>query len=494
MKRTVTRLIIPLAVAAATTTVAHAGVTPGKLTFSPFIGGVFFDTNLDLDPSFLAGARLGYDVTKQFGYEFSYGIAPAQDSNTSADITVARYGVDLLYRLLPDQRFVPYLAAGFGGINFSGPGYDTKKGAFDYGVGLRYYLLDDIALRADVRHVITSVGQTASTLEISAGVVFPFEIGPCASPNPEPVKPLPPPEPKPVVKPEPPKPAPAPEPPPKPAIPAPTATISATPPSILAKSSSTLSWASTNATACFIDPEIGVVPPQGSRSVTPASSSRYTITCTGEGGSATSSTLVTVAQPPKPTAQISAAPRQVVKGKVSTLTWSSTNATRCDIQPGIGEVPPQGSREVTLTQDTSYRLLCTGDGGSATSETMVTVKDPEIPCETVTLDIRFDTDRADIKSRYHDELKKVADQLVRHPKATAVIEGHTDNVGSASYNEKLSQRRADAVRTYLVDTFGIAPDRLTAKGYGLTRPIADNKTPEGRGKNRRIESKIFCND
>ncbi|GAB4297301.1 MAG: hypothetical protein Fur0034_07190 [Desulfuromonadia bacterium] len=494
MKRTMAQILVPAAIIAAFAVTAHAGVTPGKLTFSPYVGGVFFDTNLDIDPSFLAGARLGYDPTERFGYEFSYGIAPAQEKNGSASINVARYGVDLFYRLLPDQRFVPYLAAGFGGMNFSGPGLDTKKGAFDYGVGLRYYLGSDVAFRADARHVITSVGQTASNLEISAGFVFPFEIGPCGCPNPEPVKPLPPPAPKPLVKPEPPKPAPAPVPPPRPFIPAPTATISADPPSIIAPGTSTLTWSSTDATACFIDPGIGVVPPKGSRSVTPPSSSRYTITCTGEGGSAASSTLVTVTQPPMPTAQISADPPRIYKGKVSKLSWSSTNATRCDIQPGIGDVPPQGDHEVAPPEETIYRLICTGSGGTAASETRVAVKDPEIPCETLTLQITFDTDKSYIKPGFHSELKKVADQLARHPRATALIEGHTDNVGSAPYNEKLSQRRADAVRQYLIDTFGIHSDRLTAKGYGLTRPVADNRTAEGRSKNRRIETKIFCND
>jgi OOP family OmpA-OmpF porin len=68
------------------------------------------------------------------------------------------------------------------------------------------------------------------------------------------------------------------------------------------------------------------------------------------------------------------------------------------------------------------------------------------------------------------------------------IEGHTDNVGGAKYNEKLSQKRAESVKKYLVDRFGIAVSRLTAKGYGLTKPIADNKTAAGRQKNRRVEA------
>jgi OOP family OmpA-OmpF porin len=66
-----------------------------------------------------------------------------------------------------------------------------------------------------------------------------------------------------------------------------------------------------------------------------------------------------------------------------------------------------------------------------------------------------------------------------------VIEGHTDSVGNDDYNLKLSQRRADAVRQYLLDK-GVAGARLEAKGFGESQPVADNKTVEGRAQNRRV--------
>jgi OOP family OmpA-OmpF porin len=113
-----------------------------------------------------------------------------------------------------------------------------------------------------------------------------------------------------------------------------------------------------------------------------------------------------------------------------------------------------------------------------------------IPPEKVsmTLAIQFDSGKADIKSKYHEEIGKVADFLKKYPKATGTIEGHTDNVGKAAMNQKLSLQRAESVRNYIVQKFGIDPARLSAKGYGMTRPIADNKTAEGRKKNRRIEA------
>jgi OOP family OmpA-OmpF porin len=108
------------------------------------------------------------------------------------------------------------------------------------------------------------------------------------------------------------------------------------------------------------------------------------------------------------------------------------------------------------------------------------------------LRIEFDTGKADIKPRYRDEIAKVGDYMKKYPATTAVIEGHTDNVGGYEYNMKLSLLRAKSVVNYLVEHFGIEKSRLSAKGYGDTRRIAYNSTPEGRQKNRRINAVIDC--
>ncbi len=110
----------------------------------------------------------------------------------------------------------------------------------------------------------------------------------------------------------------------------------------------------------------------------------------------------------------------------------------------------------------------------------------------VNLDMEFDTGKADIKPQYHEQLAKVGDFMKKNPTTTATIEGHTDNVGSYEYNMKLSRERADNVVDYLVKNFGIDKSRLEAKGYGYTRRIAYNSTPEGRQKNRRINAIIDC--
>ncbi|BCR05881.1 membrane protein [Desulfuromonas versatilis] len=107
-----------------------------------------------------------------------------------------------------------------------------------------------------------------------------------------------------------------------------------------------------------------------------------------------------------------------------------------------------------------------------------------------TLHIEFDTDKAQIRPEYHAELAKAAEFTQKYQAPTFLIAGHTDNVGSADYNAELSLRRAESVRRYLIEKFGIPAERLVARGYGLTKPVADNRSAEGRQKNRRVE--VIC--
>ena len=101
-------------------------------------------------------------------------------------------------------------------------------------------------------------------------------------------------------------------------------------------------------------------------------------------------------------------------------------------------------------------------------------------------DILFDVNKASLKADLKTSLAKVAGILSVYQQFNVSIEGNTDNTGSAEHNMKLSQQRADNVKSFLVEQ-GIDADRLTAKGLGMTMPIADNKTKEGRQKNRRVD-------
>jgi len=100
--------------------------------------------------------------------------------------------------------------------------------------------------------------------------------------------------------------------------------------------------------------------------------------------------------------------------------------------------------------------------------------------------ILFDTNKLDIKPNFHPDLDAVVTILEKNPALNVEIRGHTDNVGRAAYNMKLSESRAKAVMNYLVEK-GIDSKRLSAKGFGLTLPIVGNDTKEDRAKNRRVE-------
>jgi OmpA-OmpF porin, OOP family len=108
------------------------------------------------------------------------------------------------------------------------------------------------------------------------------------------------------------------------------------------------------------------------------------------------------------------------------------------------------------------------------------------------LDIQFEIKQQEVQREDKEKLAVLGTYMNKYPDTTAVIEGHTDDVGESDYNLKLSQQRADSVVNYLVNDLHVARSRLTAVGYGETRPIADNNTSEGQQANRRIDAVIAC--
>jgi OOP family OmpA-OmpF porin len=104
---------------------------------------------------------------------------------------------------------------------------------------------------------------------------------------------------------------------------------------------------------------------------------------------------------------------------------------------------------------------------------------------SIDLNINFVSGKADIHGDDSAEIAKVADFMKKYPDVKVTIEGYTDNRGNAAMNKKLSQKRAEAVKEELVKS-GVDASRLSAVGYGAANPIADNKTEEGRAKNRRV--------
>jgi len=101
--------------------------------------------------------------------------------------------------------------------------------------------------------------------------------------------------------------------------------------------------------------------------------------------------------------------------------------------------------------------------------------------------IYFDFGSDKIRPESEPVLKEIAEAMTANPSWRLGVEGHTDNIGSDAYNQKLSDQRAAAVRQALVERYQVSASRLTTAGYGSTRPKESNDTLEGRARNRRVE-------
>jgi outer membrane protein OmpA-like peptidoglycan-associated protein len=112
---------------------------------------------------------------------------------------------------------------------------------------------------------------------------------------------------------------------------------------------------------------------------------------------------------------------------------------------------------------------------------------------TVRNEILFDFDSASLRSSSRDELREMADVFNKYRDTTIAVNGHTDSTGSAAYNQRLSERRANAVSGYLED-LGVRGSRIDAYGYGESKPKASNNTASGRQANRRVEIYVRANN
>jgi OmpA-OmpF porin, OOP family len=198
--------------------------------------------------------------------------------------------------------------------------------------------------------------------------------------------------------------------------------------------------------------------------------------------------------PPAPTIiAFSASPASIDQGKCTTLSWSSVNAKSASIDQGVGSVDAgDGSKQVCPNSTTQYTLTATGGGGSKTSSTTVNVVSAApIPIDKLTVHVNFDTNKSTIRKSDIPELQKALAFVKKYPGSSILVNGYTDSTGSDKYNMGLSDRRAAAVRQYLVDNGVTSADKITSKGFGKADPIASNDTADGRFQNRRVEIVIL---
>src|SRR5712692_4388098 len=192
-----------------------------------------------------------------------------------------------------------------------------------------------------------------------------------------------------------------------------------------------------------------------------------------------------VEQPkPQPTVTLSADPTSVNKGESSTLSWTSTNATQLTIAPEVGTVTAEGSTKVTPLDSTTYTITASGPGGSANATARVTVSTPAPPVEPPpsapdinelflkeVRDAYFDFNKADIRADARDALTKTAEFLRNNPGVRVTVEGHCDERGSTEYNLALGDRRAGAVKQYLVSLGDRKSTRLNSSHSSISYAV-----------------------
>jgi peptidoglycan-associated lipoprotein len=200
----------------------------------------------------------------------------------------------------------------------------------------------------------------------------------------------------------------------------------------------------------------------------------------------------------QPTVTLNASPSSVSPGGTVTLSWSSTNATDLDIEPGVGKVSPQGSTPVNPTQSTTFTITATGPGGSATASANVSVNGQSTPTAEApsapqgiselfdqnVKDAFFELDKSDLRDDARAALTKDAEFLRSYPQVHVSIEGHCDERGSTEYNLGLGQRRAEAAKNYLI-SLGIPADRMETTSWGKERPFCSEHDESCWQQNRR---------
>jgi OOP family OmpA-OmpF porin len=484
---------------------SFAEIKAKTYSITPFIGGYMFEGTENLKNKPMYGLRIGYDFTKNCGVEgliefltTDYDI-PALTSKAN----VFGYRLDALYNFLPEGRLVPYLAVGAGGRSL---GYDhaqvssRNQVALDYGAGLKYFLYSNVALRGDLRHVIT-LNDRFNNLEYTLGASIYFG-GPKQSSAP--------------------------------------AVVDSDNDGVsdnYDKCPGTPIGVKVDQDGCPLDSDKDGVydyldkcpgTPEGvkvDQDGCPLDSDKdgvydYLDKCPGTPAG------VKVDQDGCPLDSDKDGVYDYLDKCPGTPIGVKVDQDGCPLDSDKDGVPdyldkcPGTPAGVKVDQDgcpldsdkdgvPDYLDKCPGtpagvkvdQNGCPPVEQQQEVRAQAPAAATgvakemfekgrATINVEFDTNKADIKPAFDKELQKFADVMKNYPDLKVVIEGHTDNVGKKAYNQKLSEKRANSIKNYLTQKYGIEASRLTAQGYGDSKPIESNKTKAGRQNNRRVEAAV----
>jgi OOP family OmpA-OmpF porin len=331
---------------------AHAELREGSVELSPFIGYNFFESRQNLEDSPVYGGRLGYNFTRNFGIEGVGEFTRSKVDDQSASYTeegqftspidkvkITRYHLDLLYHFMPEKKFNPFIAGGYGFAHYSPKINSRDMAIYNLGVGAKYWLADDVALRVDLRdHLLYD--ESIHDLQATVGIVFAF------------------------------------------------------------------------------------------------------------GGKTTPAPVPVAKHEPKP--QPTPPPPLVAKKKVVIL------ASEPEVEKKVQEaVAPPVVADKALVAEAEARIII-------------------LAFE----DVNFDFDQSTLTPEAKMIMKRNIQILKENPEAEIRVAGYTSAAGTEEYNQKLSERRAEAVRNYLVDDGIVAADRLSTIGYGEDDPASFEAAPK----------------
>jgi OOP family OmpA-OmpF porin len=396
---------------------------PGPFSVSPSLGWYVFDGDQDLENKPTFGLGFGYDLDKTWGLEALLNYVGSESEAGAGDVGAYLLRLEGLYHFLTSDRLRPYFAVGAGAIRFDPDQGDSDTDFLaDYGLGAKYFLADNLALRGDARHII-SFDDTENNFLFSLGLSYFFggkkeTVAAAAAPK------------------------------------AAAAEVKAAAPV-----DSDGDGVPDNLDKCPGTPK-GVV-------VDSAGCPRDT---DGDGV-------------PDYLDQCPATPAGVkVDAKGCPLDTDGDGVPDyLDKCPDTPKGVKVGASGCPLDTDGDgvfdYLDKCPGTPKGA--------KVNEVGC-WVLGGVQFDTAKWDIKAKYQPNLDEALNVLKMNPGMKVEIQGHTDNRGNKKFNQTLSEKRANAVMEYFLKK-GISKDRMSAKGYNFSQPVASNDTEDGRYKNRRVQ-------
>ncbi|NIR34012.1 MAG: OmpA family protein [Desulfuromonadales bacterium] len=445
---------------------ALAQIRGGAVTLSPMAGSLYFDPGQNLERSPVYSLGIGYNLTDRWAGEFVGAFSDTSPENGDAHINVYSGRLDLLYHFTPAEPATFYFAMGGGLLRYDPRGALSSLDEDDdlllnYGLGLKAMVNDTAGFRLDARHAVTAENEEFSGKELnhfsySAGLYFQFGGGDQM-----------------------------------------TEVSDSDGDGVsdgLDQCPGTPYGAEVDSLGCEIkDEEPGDGDSDGDGVTnnldkcpgTPAGTMVNVHGCPNDADNdgvpnfrdrcadTPAGTVVDLHGCPKKPDADNDGVEDALDKCPNTPSYVPVNDSGC---------PRDGDGDYVF--DFEDKCPDTPEGDTVNAEgCTVELEEPE----SVSLDIRFQRGSAALEPNQAREMDKARELLAKYPNATIVVEGHTDSTGSESFNLELSRKRAESVRQHLIDNLNVDADRVKARGYGESRPIAPNSTPEGRLKNRRVQ-------